>query len=161
MTNVFKSAYSKKTRVHPVPAGEAGDSLAKQSMAAECNINSIMKQYQKTGAVSHLNRHGAEYAFCSGDGFDASMRIVVKAQEMFADLPSSVRERFGGDPRVFLDFVQDDANLEEMRELGLALPVEETGRQAPAPISEPVAAPVAAPAAVEPATSSPADTVGP
>ena len=113
---MFASAYSEKERVRFECVGK---SLTKQSMSAECDINNIMKKYQKTGAISHTARHGGDYGFASSDSFHESMLIVVKAQEMFEDLPSSLRSRFGNDPGNLLDFVQDDDNLEEMVKLGL------------------------------------------
>ncbi len=128
---MFASAYSVKERVF---APIYGDTRTKQSMAAECNINNIMKKYQKTGAVSHLAKHGAEYGFATELDFSQSMRVVAKAQSMFEDLPSSIRTKFSNDPGQFLAFVQDTDNLEEMADLGLVerLPVEV--------ISEPVVA---------------------
>lgn len=107
-----------------------GKSRTKQSFKRECDINVIMASYQKDGAIGHLNRHGADYGFATSLDFSESMRVVVKAQEMFEDLPSSIRTRFGNDPALFLDFVQDDDNHDEMVEMGLvesgdtAVPIE-------------------------------------
>jgi len=99
--------------------GVGGKSMTKQSMTKECDINYIMRKYQKTGAVSHINRHGAEYGFATSLDFAESMRVVTKAQGMFDALPSSIRSRFANDPAAFLEFVQDDSNEEEMIKLGL------------------------------------------
>ena len=92
---------------------------AKQSFADECNINTIMAKYQKTGAISHFNKHGADYAFATSDDFTTSMQIITTAQDMFDGLPSSIRTRFANDPAQFLDFVQDPDNDDEMAKLGL------------------------------------------
>ena len=113
---MFASAYSSKERFQVEIVGK---SLTKQSMSAECDINNIMRKYQKTGAISHTARHGGDYGFASSDSFHESMLVVVKAQEMFEDLPSSLRQRFGNDPANLLDFVQDEGNTEEMVKLGL------------------------------------------
>lgn len=96
-----------------------GKSKTKESFAKECDINQIMLKYQRTGAVSHVNRHGADYGFATSMDFSESMRVVKKAQDMFDDLPSSIRSRCGNDPAAFLDFVQDDKNKDELIELGL------------------------------------------
>jgi len=114
---MLRSAYGPKDRVF---CEVIGKSLTKQSFAAECNINNIMKKYQKSGAVTHFNRHSPEYGFATGASFTDAMLLVVAAQDMFADLPSSIRTRFGNDPTNFLDFVQNPDNAEEMVELGLA-----------------------------------------
>lgn len=96
-----------------------GKSLTKQSFNKECEINNIVAKHQVTGAVSHVNQYGGEYGFATSLDFAESMRIVVQAQDMFDDLPSSIRNKFANDPALFLDFVQDDENVEEMREMGL------------------------------------------
>ncbi len=115
-----------------------GKSRTKQSFANECDINNIMRKFQKTGAVSHLNRYGAEYGYATSLDFAESMRVVTKGQEMFNDLPSSIRSRFGNDPALFLDFVQDDSNVDEMVELGLLdKAVLEDRPEAVEPVEEP------------------------
>ena len=92
---------------------------ARQEMMAECDINNIMAKYQKSGAVDHFARHSASYGFATSEDFHSATNLVIKASGMFTDLPSKVRERFDHDPGAFLAFVQDEANLSEMADLGL------------------------------------------
>ncbi len=103
-------------------------SKTKQSFAKECDINEIMAKYQKTGAIAHVNQHGAEYGFATSHDFSSAMRLITQAQDMFAGLPSSIRNRFANDPAQFLDFVQDADNAKEMQTLGL-LPEDPTPEQ--------------------------------
>jgi len=98
------------------------EGLTKQSMAAECDINNIVAKYQKTGAIAHYSKHEASYGFADSLTLHEALNVVKKADSMFLDLPSSIRTRFEGDPGLFLDFVQDSENSEEMVELGLATP---------------------------------------
>ena len=98
------------------------DGRTKQAHKDETDINKILRQYMKTGNINHLNLHGSQYGFATGDDFLESMNIVTKANEMFLDLPSEVRTRFDNNPEQFLDFVQNPENLEELRKLGLAHP---------------------------------------
>ncbi len=91
----------------------------KQSFKDECDINNIMAKYQKTGAIAHLNTHGAEYGFATSQDFASAMRTITIAQDMFDGLPSSIRNRFANDPGQFLDFVQDADNKKEGQDLGL------------------------------------------
>lgn len=98
-------------------------SRAKQSFAAEVDINNILKQHQKTGLITHINTHGPRYEEMPNyESFHEAMTIVTDAQEMFAELPSSVRARFQNDPSLFLNFVDDDTNREEMIKMGLIAP---------------------------------------
>jgi len=112
------AAYSEKPKIYSTEI--KGESLTKQSFTKECDINNIVKKYQKTGALDHVNKHEGSYGFASSDDFTASMEIVAKGTTMFEELPSSIRTKFENDPAKFLDFVQDKNNLEEMQELGLA-----------------------------------------
>ncbi len=110
----------------------------KQSFKDECDINQIMAKYQKTGALAHVNQHGAEYGFATSDDFATSMRIVTQAQEMFDGLPSTIRTRFANDPAQFLDFVQDANNKDQMVDMGLIDKVtEEDPTKAPNNTPEP------------------------
>ncbi len=107
---------------------------AKQSMAAECDINNIMRGYSKTGAISHFAKHSASYGFCDAVSFHEAATIIKTAETMFLDLPSALRNKFEQDPAKFLAFVQDPENLEEMSELGLLarpLPTPEESSKAP------------------------------
>lgn len=113
----LRHAYSPRLRSNPpVVPGLGG---AKQSFKNECDINQIMAKYQKTGAIAHCNKHEAQYGFASGADYQESINLVMEAQKMFDDLPSSLRKKFGNDPENYLDFVQDPANISEMIELGL------------------------------------------
>lgn len=93
--------------------------LTKQSMADECDINKIMARYQKTGAISHFNTRSAEYGFATSYTLHEALNLVEQARTLFSELPSSLRKKFDNDPGVFLDFVQDPENEQEMVELGL------------------------------------------
>lgn len=96
-------------------------SRAKQSFKEECDINRIVRKYQKDGVISHLNRFGGEYKDVTGAvDFHTANNIVLKAQETFMSLPSSVRQQFDNDPGAFMDFVHDPANEDKMVEMGLA-----------------------------------------
>lgn len=143
----FKSAYSPKERVLLECAPTADDpSRTKQSFKAECDINTIIKRYLRTGQLDFAARHEPRYGDATGQDFQAAMLTVAKAQTMFNDLPAALRARFGNDPAQFLDFVHDDKNTEEARELGLRKPV----AVSPAAVASPPA-PAPAPAPTEPA----------
>jgi len=121
----------------------------KQSHKDECDVNQIMARFQRTGAITHFNKHAAHYEDMTGFDYTTAMQQVAEAQSMFNELPSSLRDRFQHDPANFLNFVQDPANAPEARELGLladeaphaegsalAAVVSETGKDAPASVKE-------------------------
>lgn len=142
-----------RQRVQFIPSGK---SRTKQSFKDECDINKIMARYQKTGAMAHVNQHGAEYGFASSIDFSEAMRLITTAQDMFDGLPSSIRTRFANDPGQFLDFVQDANNTEEMIKLGLMAktkapekPSETKKDKTPDPATKKETQPLAAPKKTE------------
>lgn len=123
-------------------------SMARQEFRDQCDINNILKQFKKTGIVSHISAQrgqGAYEELPDPMEYQDALNAVMAAQESFATLPSKVRSRFDNDPAAFLAFMGDPKNAEEMYDLGLATrpstPAEQSsGRPSAAP-SGPKAAP--------------------
>ena len=97
-----------------------GQSLTRQSHKAECDINNIVARFNKDGVITHLAKHGESYGDVTGADYKTWMNKLVSAREMFEELPSDVRSRFGNDPSAFLSFVQNPENKDEMVKIGLA-----------------------------------------
>lgn len=98
------------------------DGLTEQSHKKSCDINYIIKKYEKTGLLEHLNEYGGQYSDVSTvDDYLSGQLKVKAAQDAFMSLPASLRKRFENDPAKFLAFAQDENNKEEMYELGLAI----------------------------------------
>ena len=98
-------------------------SLAKQSFKNECDINQLMRKYQKTGVIEHLNTHQGDYGnFIGFEDYQISLNRILEAEDAFSTIPSEIRNKFSNDPAKFLEFVQNPANLAEMQEMGLANP---------------------------------------
>ncbi len=97
---------------------ECGGGRTKQAFKSECDINTIMKKYEKTGVIPQLSNPG-EYGIATSTSFHEAMNTVKEAERMFGALPPGLRNRFEGDPARFLDFVGDEDNHAEMMELGL------------------------------------------
>jgi len=110
---------------HPRPVVNTGPGLTKSDMKQESDINFIMSKYQKTGLVSFVNENQAEYMEAPEMDFHEAMEYLAKSNELFGEMPSSLRKRFNNDPGEFLDFVHDENNADEMVKLGLAKRVTE------------------------------------
>lgn len=82
----------------------------KQAQKQESDINWIMEKYQKTGLISHIAKHAPAYGIYSETDFKESMDLITSAQSMFAELPSSVRNRFENDPAKLLGYLEDPEN---------------------------------------------------
>lgn len=107
-------------------AAEIGEdeNLVQQHMRDECDVNVIMARYQKTGDISHLGQIAGEYGDFS-DVFDykSGLDRIYAAQDLFLELPSSIRDKFQNDPAKFIDFAQNPENQQELRDMGLAPPL--------------------------------------
>lgn len=113
-----------------VPFETEGKTMTKQSFKKDCDVNNILKKYERTGLIDHVNKFEGKYGdFTSTQDYQSCIDQAIKAEEMFMSLPSSVRKRFDNDPGQFLAFVDNPENLGEMIELGLA-------KARPAPKSE-------------------------
>lgn len=139
-----------------VDCGGPRKSMTKQAHKEECDINSIMRKFQKTGALTHFAKHEGAYGFATSVDFTTACQIVAQGKSMFEELPSEIRGRFENDPAKFLEFVQNPENQEEMRELGLVAsdsePVESPSERALSePPGESAGVPEDAPPPAEPA----------
>lgn len=132
----FRSAYQPRK---PHTKSFNKPSVAKQEFATECDINNIMKRFERDGIEIHVNRYQGAYGdFTGAVDFHTAMNQVITSQDMFMSLPAEIRERFGNDPGAFLDFVTDPVNEDELIEMGLRPP--KSGRNVPDPI-DPLAEP--------------------
>ena len=128
-TPIVKNRFSPSQRI----ISPKGKYPARQQFKDDADLNSIMKKFQKTGAMDHVKIYESEYGFASPTDYHNSLNVILKAETMFADLPSTVRNRFKNNPAEFLEFVQNPENQEEAAELGLTT----APLRAPEALSEP------------------------
>jgi phage internal scaffolding protein len=124
MASRFRSAYSPRVKVALSFLDEEGNPLStptQQHMKAEVDINNILRQYDRTGLITHVNNATAQYGdFTEVNEYQESLNRVIAAQDAFAALPSNVRKRFANDPGEFFEFATNPDNFDAMVELGLA-----------------------------------------
>lgn len=122
--------YDKKTgevRKIPMP------SMTKQEFKPEVDINNIVKQFKPhhMAAMLQANLLSGAYQDLPDDyDYQAALDLVRQAETAFMTVPAKIRDRFGQDPAAFLAFVSNPDNLDEVRQMGLAKPLQEP----PAPI---------------------------
>lgn len=116
MTARFKTAYGK----HLNPSIETGPGLTHQSFKDDVDINNIVSRFEQTGILDHQNQREPLYGDYDSEDLHTAMNIVADANSMFADLPSSIRNRFHNNPAEYLDFCQNPDNIDELVDLGLA-----------------------------------------
>lgn len=98
-------------------------SKTQQQFQNECDINNILKSYQETGTINHLNpKPGLYQDFSNVLDYKDSLELVMYAQEQFALLPAKIRSRFNNNPAELVEFCNHPHNHEEAVSLGLANP---------------------------------------
>lgn len=96
------------------------DGRTKQSQQDMCDINRIMASYRPDQPLTHINQQMPHYGdFSDVQTYQEALNNVNQAEELFMELPASIRTKFENDPGQYLDFVADDSNMAEAIELGL------------------------------------------
>lgn len=108
-------------RPHPRLVKDCGEELiTKQSHKAECDIHNILRQYQRTGIINHINSQTPIYTDLPDElDYQTSLNTILQAQDAFATLPSKVRDHFNNDPALFLAAFADPSQEAQLREWGL------------------------------------------
>lgn len=113
---MIRSAYGPRKRV---ALTEFGPGRTKQSFKKECDINTIMARYRKTGVLDFLSQRKPEYLDVTGADFREAMDLVAGAKANFGLLPAEIRSRFRNDPALFLEAWDDPARDAEFIAAGL------------------------------------------
>ncbi|QCQ84826.1 internal scaffolding protein [Blackfly microvirus SF02] len=110
----------------PVVYDVGGPSRTRQEFAEECDVNTIMKRYETTGTISHFNDGTPQYLDLTEVPQDllGALEFLKEAEAAFMRLPAHVRREFDNSAPRFVEFAEDGANLDKLREWGLAPPAE-------------------------------------
>ncbi len=99
-----------------------GEDRTQQSFRDECDINVLMKRYEKTGVLPSFGRREPQYLDATAIDFQSSMDRVAEVQGVFSKLDARTRARFENNPELMLEFLADPANDAEAVKLGLKVP---------------------------------------
>lgn len=126
-----------------------GEGLTEQAHKKECDMNYILRNYQKTGMIKHAREHEGRYDDVTAIDFQEAQIIVANAKTMFEELPANLRKRFSNNPAEFLDFAQNPENKQELSKMGIIRGndgIDITGATTTAPVADtPPAKPPAEP----------------
>lgn len=122
-----------------------GERMVKRSFLKDADINFIMKKYQKSGLlVDPLNpgsRRPMFGDFSNVGDFHALSGTIARVDREFGSLPASLRNRFGNDPHLLIEFLADSKNDEEAFKLGLKVRPKAEPKPPVAPPAPPAAPP--------------------
>jgi len=124
----FRSAHDHKIADKSYALYQIGEeSMTVQDVHDSTKIDNIIKKYDRTGIITLVNQAKAMYGdfTTTTNEYQVALDLTINAQNSFAQLPSSIREKFRNDPGIFLEFATDPKNLPAMREMGLAHPAPE------------------------------------
>lgn len=99
--------------------------MTKQEFKFECDVNNVIKSFKPHQMMAMLqqNLNAGNYAdLPEAYDFQEALHLIKDAERQFMTIPAKVRDRFGQDPAQFLAFINNPANLDEARSLGLANP---------------------------------------
>lgn len=92
-------------------------SMAKQEFKKECDVNTIVRGFERTGVISHINTHEGAFGdyINAPESYQEALNTVMDAQNDFDALPSAVRAHFHNDPARFMNFQNDEEGMDLMR----------------------------------------------
>ena len=95
-------------------------SLTDQQWKDDCDVNTILEKYKRTGMVTHVRRIQGRFADVSQvqDLHSGAIQIQL-ANDDFMALPADVRAKFDNDIYKFVEYVVDPKNKEECIKMGL------------------------------------------
>lgn len=98
-----------------------GPGKTKQSFANESDINLLMARYKSVDNLPGIVQRMPQYGdYSNVADFQTAQNQVAKAKEVFAEIPSNIRDLVGNDPGRFIEFVSDPNNEQQLIALGLA-----------------------------------------
>jgi len=93
--------------------------FTEQAHKKECEIDHILKKFDKTGLITHIQDIEAKFGDVTGMEFQNMQNKIAAAKNSFNQLPLDIRNRFENDPAKLLSFMDDENNRHEAIKLGL------------------------------------------
>lgn len=101
-----------------VVCSEAED-RTQQAFKDECDINFLMKRYEKTGILPQGRSSPPQYVDATMFDFTEAQNRVAQVRGVFSMLDARTRARFENDPAKMLDFLANPENHAEAIKMGL------------------------------------------
>lgn len=119
----FQTAYGPKIKLTTT---NNDPTMTKVALAEQLDVNNIIKKYNKTGILKNAENYEAIFGDFNETDFQESLNTIIKAEELFINVPSKIRAQFENSPGRFIDFATNPENLQQMRDWGLAHAEEES-----------------------------------
>lgn len=119
MINPYSGTEMKRPVLDCQASNRPQDRRTKQCHKAECDINTIVKQYNPDKGLPMPFGEGSYGDFTDVPDLLGAIEIVTMAEQAFALLSSKIRKRFNNDVAYLQEWLDDPANRDEAIELGL------------------------------------------
>jgi hypothetical protein len=93
-------------------------SATQQQFADECDINNILKQYERTGLVTGNQAIARYIDAAAAPDFQDMLHTRMEVTDCFDQLPLNLKQHFGNADN-FVDFISNSENHDEAVRLGL------------------------------------------
>lgn len=113
------------------------DGKTQQHFAEECDINTIVNNFLKTGQMPEDIKLPQFIDYEGVFDFQTAMNTMMEAERNFMQLPAKFRAEFDNDPQEFLKYVENPANEDALIKHGLMRP----GYKKPEPPAPPAPPP--------------------
>lgn len=111
--------YQRENGTYGIKTVNDEPSKTDQSMKKMCDVNYIMSRYTRGGDITHLAKQAGQYLDTTKiHGMYEGMVSMHAAEAKYAKMPEHIKERFGSIEEI-VNFVNDDQNYEEAKQLGL------------------------------------------
>lgn len=128
---IARSQYDERLVMASDLSFEGDKGVTKQSDLKDCDINAIMKRYERSGVLPDLILKNGSYGdFSDAPTLQEAFEITRHAEEQWSLIDAHIRNRFDNDPVKFAAFANDEKNYDEMAKMGLLKPEVVAARKA-------------------------------
>jgi len=120
---IARAQYDERPTLASDLSFEGDKGVTKQSDLKDTDINAMFKRFERNGQLPLMIAKNPVYGdFSAVPDYQEALTIVKTADEQFANLDVTIRNRFDNDPAKFLAFATDQNNIDELDKMGLLKP---------------------------------------
>lgn len=97
-------------------------SMAQQHAKDDADINVLLERFKVTGIMPTGLTVPSFGDFTGVTDYQTAANAMLKAEQVFMEMPAAVRSTFENNPQKFLEFCADKENLPQLRKWGFAVP---------------------------------------
>lgn len=97
-----------------------GETMTEQHHKESCDMQHILKKFRNTGVLDHVAQHQGSYMnLPDAPTFHEAQNMIAEAKSVFESVPAHIRQDFDNDASKFVDFMQNNDNIDTIKAYGL------------------------------------------